>query len=246
LSSKQWTQGLLGRDIGGIIVVSFFFFGGWNIGQILGRKQLEPQLLPASKYDEHHDSHHHDAPVKEGFGSFYWILFGSVPAVWLIHKYRQNPGNPITTWLGSYEELQEEFKARNALQARLEQQAADDRMLFSTSHARPPYRKVEVRSLENINAASPFNQSAGWTSIDLEKLIEEVDKQNLDREKDYLEARHAALLAELNREMQTKLEVKLARLTRKQKEELADQLVEAHEEEFAKRLKAIIGDGEEE
>jgi len=57
---KQWAEGLLGRDIGGIIVVTFFIFGGWNVGQILGRKQLEPQIIPASKYDDHHhdESHH--------------------------------------------------------------------------------------------------------------------------------------------------------------------------------------------
>ena len=80
----------------------------------------------------------------------------------------------------------------------------------------------------------------------MDKLVEEVDKQNLEREKVYLEARQAALVAEMKREMQTKLEVKLARLTRKQKEEMADQIVEKHEQEYAKKLEAIMGEGEEE
>jgi hypothetical protein len=71
-----------------------------------------------------------------------------------------------------------------------------------------------------------------------------VDKQNLLRVKEDLEARQAALLSELNREMETKLEIKFSRLTKKQKEELADGITAAHEKEYATKLKEILPEEE--
>jgi predicted TIM-barrel fold metal-dependent hydrolase len=78
------------------------------------------------------------------------MFFGAVPTIYLLHQYAKNRENPITSWIQTYETWQEEFKERNAIQARLEQQAADDRLLFSTGYPAPPYRTVEVRSLEYV------------------------------------------------------------------------------------------------
>jgi hypothetical protein len=44
-----------------------------------------------------------------------------------------------------------------------------------------------------INARDPFNRQAGWGSIDLEKLISHIEKENAEQDKKTLERRKRIL-----------------------------------------------------
>jgi hypothetical protein len=44
-----------------------------------------------------------------------------------------------------------------------------------------------------INARDPFNRQAGWGSIDLEKLISHIEKENAEQDNKNLERRKRIL-----------------------------------------------------
>jgi hypothetical protein len=86
------------------------------------------------------------------------MVFGSVPVIYLLHTYASKE-NPITTMIKSYDDWQEEFRSRNALQGRLEQQAADDRIFFANAGPHSSRRIVEAKGLEYESPARRFDRT---------------------------------------------------------------------------------------
>jgi len=47
---NQWKEGLYGRDLGGLFIVTLAILGGISVGRVIGRGQFEPFHLPHTKY----------------------------------------------------------------------------------------------------------------------------------------------------------------------------------------------------
>eukprot|EP01126_Amoeba_proteus_P032192 TRINITY_DN3143_c0_g1_i9.p1 TRINITY_DN3143_c0_g1~~TRINITY_DN3143_c0_g1_i9.p1 ORF type:complete len:110 (-),score=5.62 TRINITY_DN3143_c0_g1_i9:291-620(-) len=49
---QDWKVGLNGRDLGGLMVTTLFFFAGYTVGETYGSGDFEPLRLPTTKYPE--------------------------------------------------------------------------------------------------------------------------------------------------------------------------------------------------
>jgi len=147
-----------------------------------------------------HDSHHHGHTVKESLGGQFYFFIAVPPVLYGLYA-ATRPGKDgeqpwFTRWLSTFDEWREETARRNDLHAKLADQAAGDRILFTHSEVAPVHRRVHVRNLEMINARDPHNQQAGWGSINLEKLQAHVEQENAEQDRQTLEKLKQRLIEE--------------------------------------------------
>lgn len=136
----------------------------------------------SSPHDKHHHDDAHPAPVEEHFGKGFFISLAIIPAFLALYKYAksadQDGSEPSKAWftrlIHSYSQMQESWELRNALHAKMVDQAADDRTLFFNSKGS---HGVELRFPEIMNRGSPRNVVAGWGSANLDKVIEKYERE---------------------------------------------------------------------
>jgi len=114
-----------------------------------------------------------------------------IPGSYILYEASQRNAADEEPWLTQllhkFDYLQEQNQERNALHAKLAEQAAADRILFGYSDLPSVRRRVPVNSIEQINQYCPHNVQPGWGSIRLDKLVEHVNKENDEIDQQNLE-----------------------------------------------------------
>ncbi|KAF2675491.1 hypothetical protein BT63DRAFT_475095 [Microthyrium microscopicum] len=154
----------------------------------LARRLARPQQRRYASHDSHGPGH--AEPVNESLGGYFLgtaLLIPAVYGLWALSQTSGDDEKPILTrWMQKFDDWQEEYNRRDQLHATLTQQAADDYILFANTGQTSQRRKVPVNNIESLSVYSPRNQQAGWTSIDLSKLIahvEEESKEQIEKDK---------------------------------------------------------------
>lgn len=151
------------------------------------RKVLQASRSLLHQQSRRHASHHHE-PVKESFGTGFYLSIGAIPVTYVVYKLANNSDAENLPWLtrfiNSYDHWLEQSKERNELHTKMVEQAGADKLLLSSSRTTTQSRPVDIKFQEHFNVGSPYNVPAGQGTINLEKVIEHYKKRNVEQEED--------------------------------------------------------------
>ncbi|KAF8421422.1 hypothetical protein EV426DRAFT_609181 [Tirmania nivea] len=121
---------------------------------------------------EHHDPHH-NSPTEEKIGKGFFISVATFVGVLALFKAEQSTARTdkslITRLINKYTDAQEIWAQKAHIHTAKVEQAGRDRSLFMDTKKSGV---IPVRAIEMLNAGSPYNRVAGWTTKSSETLIE--------------------------------------------------------------------------